>query len=58
MFGWFFIRQRRILDQKKDVDEVRLAALEQFIRETTEAAVDSEKKCEEVFWYAFHTKYI
>lgn len=41
-------RQRRILDQKKDVDEVRLAALEQFIRETTEAAVDSEKKCEEV----------
>ena len=37
-----------MLEQRKDIDEERMAGLEQFIREATEAAVDSNKKCEEV----------
>ena len=45
---FFIYRLRRQLEQRKDIDEERLAGLEQFIRETTDAAVDSNKKCEEV----------
>ncbi|ESO11896.1 hypothetical protein HELRODRAFT_166986 [Helobdella robusta] len=41
-------KQRRILDHKKDIEDERLATLEKFIRETSDAAVESEKKCDEI----------
>ncbi|ESN99075.1 hypothetical protein HELRODRAFT_162559 [Helobdella robusta] len=41
-------KQRKLLDQKRVVDEERLAELEQIFRETSEIAFESEKKYDEV----------
>jgi hypothetical protein len=41
-------RSRRALEHRKNMDEDRLLVLEQMLKETSEAAVESEKKYDEV----------
>jgi len=56
LFG--YSRQRRILEHRRNIDEDRLAVLEQMVRETGEAAMESERKYEEVrnFQMPFYKK--
>ena len=41
-------RSRRALEHRKNMDEERLYVLEQNLKDTTEAAVESEKRYDEV----------
>lgn len=41
-------RARRIMDQRRAIDEDRIALLEQLVRETSDAATDFERKYDEV----------
>jgi len=43
-----YCRQRRNLDHRRNVDEEKLGDLEQNVRETREAALDSERKYDDV----------
>ena len=43
-----FVRQRRVLDQKCIADEEKLLELEQIFRETSEVALESERRYDEV----------
>lgn len=40
-------KQRRALDHRRIVDEDKLIVLEQMFRETSDAAIESEKRCDE-----------
>ena len=48
-------RSRRALEYRKNMDEERLYVLEQNLKDTTEAAVESEKRYDEVsLWLHLH----
>jgi hypothetical protein len=47
-------RSRRALEHRKNMDEDRLLVLEQMLKETSEAAVESEKKYDEVNKITFY----
>ena len=49
------------MDHRKNMDEDRIAILEQMLKETNDALMDSEKKFEEViyvFWFVAFISFI
>ena len=46
--AWCCISARRSMDHRRAVDEERVTMLETILKETTEAATESERKYEEV----------